>query len=88
MFASIGVVEEEGVMEVERALACSRFVVYLALTPLALMPWGELEPEIALPLTKGRTGIGNWLPLRIKVLPSTPPLIREVGGKQRFSGKR
>ncbi len=35
MFASIGVVEEEGVMEVERALACSQFVVYLALTPLA-----------------------------------------------------
>jgi hypothetical protein len=46
VFASIGVVEEEGVMEVERALACSRFVVYLALTPLA-------------PHALGGTGIGN-----------------------------
>ena len=73
MFALIGLVEEESVMEDECALAYSRFVPNLAPTPLAPLPRGEQDPEIASPFIKGRTGIGNWLPLRIKVLPYIPP---------------
>jgi hypothetical protein len=49
MFALIGLVEEESVMEDECALAYSRFVANLAPTPLA--------PEF-----KGGTGPGNCFP--------------------------
>jgi len=63
MFALIGLVEEESVMEDECALAYSRFVANLAPTPLApriqggnrtrkllpLLSRGEPESEIAFP---------------------------------------
>ena len=53
MFALIGLVEEESVMEDECALAYSRFVPNLAPTPLAPLPRGNRSRKLLPLLSRG-----------------------------------